>query len=216
MDDLLVEELAPSPKPGLRQWLFDPFTYIAGGSALVLGLAAILLAGFVGSLTNTHFDGVLDIHTGRAAPLGTFLGEGLVNWLSISIVLLILGRIVSRTPFRSIDLLGTQALARWPTLITAIATLAPPYQRCIAQLNWKLLGMGEQVPLHITDLAFFVVIAIVSILVIIWMVVLMYRSYTICCNISGARASITFVIGLIVSEVVSKITIMRLLMLQAG
>ena len=139
MDDIVVEELASSPKPGLRQWLFDPFTYLAGGGALALGLAAILLAGFVGSFSNTHFDGVLDIHTGRAASLGMFLGEGLVNWLSISIVLLILGRIASKTPFRSIDMLGTQAMARWPTLIAAIATLAPPHQRYVAHLNWKLL-----------------------------------------------------------------------------
>lgn len=216
MDDLLVEELASSPKSGLRQWLFDPFTYIAGGSALALGLAAILLASFVGSLTNTHFDGVLDIHTGRAAPLGTFLAEGLVDWLSISIVLLILGRIVSKTSFRSIDMLGTQAMARWPTLIAAIATLAPPYQRYVAQLSWKLLGVGEQVPLHSTDPMFFGVIAIVSILMMIWMVILMYRAYTICCNISGASAAVTFVIGLIVSEVVSKIAILRLLMLQSS
>ena len=160
MDDLLVEELASSPKSGLRQWLFDPFTYIAGGSALALGLAAILLASFVGSLTNTHFD----------APLGTFLAEGLVDWLSISIVLLILGRIVSKTSFRSIDMLGTQAMARWPTLIAAIATLAPPYQRYVAQLSWKLLGVGEQVPLHSTDPMFFGVIAIVSILMMIWII----------------------------------------------
>ncbi|MBE9566177.1 MAG: hypothetical protein IMF16_05475 [Proteobacteria bacterium] len=216
MDDFLVEELASSPEPGLRQWLFDPFTYLAGGSALALGLAAILLASFVGSLTSTHFDGVLDIHTGRAAPLGTFLAEGLVDWLSISIVLLILGRIVSKTSFRSIDMLGTQAMARWPTLIAAIATLAPPYQRYVAQLSWKLLGVGEQVPLHSTDPVFFGVIAIVSILVMIWMVMLMYRAYTVCCNISGARAPVTFIIGLIVSEVVSKITILRLLMLQSS
>jgi len=216
MDDLLVEELAPSRKPGLRKWLFDPFPYIAGGGSLALGLAAILLAGFVGSLANTHFDGVLDIHTGRAAPLGTFLAEGLIDWLSISIVLLILGRILSRTSFRSIDMLGTQAMARWPTLIAAIAALAPPYQRYVAQLTWKLLGVGEQVPLHSTDPVFFGVIAMVSILVIIWTVVLMYRAYTICCNVAGARAAVTFVIGLIVSEVVSKIAIIRLLMLQQG
>jgi hypothetical protein len=216
MDDLLVEELASGRKPGLRQWLFDPFPYLAGGGSLALGLAAILIAGLVGSLTNTHFDGVLDIHTSRAAPLSTFLAEGLVDWLSISIVLLILGRLVSRTPFRSVDMLGTQAMARWPTLIAAIAALAPPYQRYVAQLNWKLLGVGEQVPLHSTDPVFFGVIAIVSILVMIWMVVLMYRAYTICCNISGARAAVTFTIGLILSEVVSKIAIIRLLMLQQG
>ena len=49
--------------------LFNPFVYIAGGKALVLGLLTILVAGFLGSLSTTHFDGVLDTHTGRPATL---------------------------------------------------------------------------------------------------------------------------------------------------
>jgi len=51
----------------LSQWLFDPFRFIAGFKALLLGLAIILISVFVGSFSNTHFDGVLDVHTGLKA-----------------------------------------------------------------------------------------------------------------------------------------------------
>jgi len=96
----------------LTTTLFNPFVYIAGAQALGLGLGAILLAGLIGSLSNTHFDGVLDTHTGLHVPLWVFLAEGLADWLCLSLVLLIFGKIISNTAFRTIDLLGTQALAR--------------------------------------------------------------------------------------------------------
>ena len=49
-------------KRDLKTWLFNPFALVAGWNALLAGVLAILLAGYVGSLTNTHFDGVLDTH----------------------------------------------------------------------------------------------------------------------------------------------------------
>ena len=51
------------------QWLFNPFRFVAGYKALLSGLVIILLSAFVGSLGNTHFDGVLDVHIGLTAPL---------------------------------------------------------------------------------------------------------------------------------------------------
>ncbi len=98
----------------LSQWVFNPFRFIAGFKALLLGLAIILISAFIGSLSNTHFDGVIDVHTGAAAPMWFFLAEGVINWVCMVIPLFFFGLIVSRSAFRMIDVLGTQALARWP------------------------------------------------------------------------------------------------------
>ena len=46
----------------LSQWLFNPFTFVAGLKALLLGLIIISLSAFICSLSNTHFDGVLDVY----------------------------------------------------------------------------------------------------------------------------------------------------------
>ena len=97
----------------LSQWFFNPFRFIAGFKALLLGLAIILISAFVGSFSNTHFDGVLDVHTGLEAPLWLFFAEGLINWICMVIPLFFFGLIVSRSSFRRIDVFGTQALARW-------------------------------------------------------------------------------------------------------
>ena len=125
-----------SAKPGARQWLFNPFTYLAGTPALLIGLSVILIAGFLSSLSNTHFDGVLDVHTGAPAPLAVFLLEGIIGWLCISVVLSVLGVLASKSSVRLLNVFGTQALARLPTL-------SPPWWLCCPAhrdtvLTWRM------------------------------------------------------------------------------
>ena len=91
-----AEERTARQRPALRELLLRPFGYVAGAHSLGLGLAAILAAGFLGSLSNTHFDGVLDMHTGPAARPALVLGAGIVNWVSLSVVLWLMGKLVSR------------------------------------------------------------------------------------------------------------------------
>lgn len=192
--------------PTLGAWLFRPFEYVAGARSLALGLAAILAAGFVGGLSGTYFDGVLDTHAGLAAPRGLFLGAGFVDWLSLSVVLFVLGKLASRTAFRPLDLLGTQALARWPTLIAALAALVPSFHRLSA-------GFAAQLPnpappdLPASDFAFGGLAIIVMVLCLVWMVYLMYQSYVVCCNLRSGKAASTFIAGLLLGEIVSKIAL---------
>ncbi len=197
-------------QPTLRQWLFDPFTYIAGGQALATGLAAIVAAGCLGFLGDAHFDGVLDFHPGPPAALWLFLAEGIIDWLSLAIVLFILGRLLSKTAFRALDLLGTQAMARWPTVIVAAAALAPPFRRYALTVLSSLTG-GARGPA--TDAVVFGVVLLAVVCALVWMVALMYRSYSICCNLTGASAIGSFVGGVLAAEVISKVALSYLLKL---
>ena len=194
----------------LSQWLFNPFRFIAGFKALLLGLVIILLSAFVGSLSNTHFDGVLDIHSGLEAPLWFFFAEVLIDWIYVVVPLFFFGLIVSRSAFRIIDVLGTQALARWPYLIAAIVMLPDANQRVLTYLMSKLTQAASTSAVSSIDVLVFVFAMIVIILMVIWTVALTYQAYTVSCNIRGASAIITFVVSLIGAEVLSKIAILRL------
>ena len=86
----------PSPERKVATLLFNPFVFIAGGQALLLGAITILVAGLIGHAGNTHFDGVLDVHSGASAPLWFFLSEGINDWLCLDVVLWVFGRIISK------------------------------------------------------------------------------------------------------------------------
>lgn len=199
--------------PRLKDWLFNPFTYIAGGQSLLIGLIAILAAGLLGSVSSTHFDGVLDTHTGLAAPRGIFLLEGLIDWLALAAVLLILGKLASRSSFRVIDLFGTQALARWPTIFIGLVTLLPGYRRFTVFLMQdlpRLMRPGSGMEFPAAEAAVFALVMLVVLVCAVWMVALMYRSFSVCCNLRGAKAAGVFILALIVAEAVSKLALLAI------
>ena len=170
----------------------------------------ILLSAFVGSLGNTHFDGVLDVHTGLEAPLWCFFAEGLINWICMAVPLFFFGLIVSRSSFRAIDVFGTQALARGPYLIAAVVMLPEANRRFDEYLTARLTQAAPTVAINYIDVFIFAFAVIVTILMAVWMVALMYRAYAVSCNIRGAKAIATFIVSLIGAEVLSKAVILRL------
>jgi hypothetical protein len=194
----------------LSQWLFNPFRFVAGFQALLIGLAIILISGFVGSFSGTHFDGVLDVHTGAKASMWLFPAEGVINWICMVIPLFFFGLIVTRSSFRIIDILGTQALARWPYLVVAIVMLPDANRRVIEYIMSKLTQTAPAVAINYIDVIVFGFAMILAIFMAIWMVALMYRAYIVCCNIKGVAAIVTFIVGLIVAEVLSKFALLML------
>lgn len=191
-----------------KKTALNPFEKIAGFKALYLGLAAIILTGITGYFANVNFDGVIDMHfLEKELSIASHIIEGFINWLSLSIVLLIAGFIFSKTKFRVIDLFGTQALARWPMLILAILALVTPHKAVTQYLMWKYLGTGEEVAPGTAEIILFILFIIVSIVVIIWTIILMYRAFSISCNIKGTNGVISFIGALILAEIGSKILI---------
>jgi hypothetical protein len=195
----------------LRKWLFNPFHRIAGGPALAMGAIGILATGLVGYFSNTHLDGVLDLHTMLPGPLWLFVAEGVINWLTMGILLLLAGLVTSPSRIRPMDVLGTQALARAPMLLATVFTLLPGYQRFTAELVANLSRGAVQPPSASGDAVAFGITTVVMLVSIVWMVALMYRGFAVSCNVSGARPILLFIVALVLAEIGSKIAIARLI-----
>jgi hypothetical protein len=207
--------LGDQPVPaGAKTWLFNPFLYVAGAQSLIIGLGAIAAAGWLTSFSNSHFDGVLDFHTGMPNGFPAFLLEGLLDWLSLAVVLFILGKLFAKSRFRAIDLFGTQALARWPTLIIASLALLPQYRRGLAAMMQLMMNPGGGWPGASTDALGLGLIMLLQIAALVWMVALMYKSYRVCTNLRGGKIALSFIGGLIVGETVSKVALWQLMQQQ--
>jgi len=190
--------------------LINPSVYLAGVPALLLGLAAILLAALIGSLGNIHFDGVLDAHIGAPVPLWIFLLEGILDWLSLGLVLLLLGRFISKTAFRTVDVLGTQALARWPMALLSVVLLPKAAQRF--SNNWARQLQGGGMPkINPADAFVLIIVVVASAALVCWTIGLMYRAFSVSCNVKGVKAVGTFAGGILLAEIISKLCIGLLL-----
>jgi len=194
----------------MRMWLFNPFHRVAGGKALALGIVSLLAAALLGSLGNAHFDGVLDFHQGPSAPVGLYVCEGLVDWLALSIPLLLTGKLILRSRGRIVDVLGTQALARFPSVLTAGLALLPPHRRIIQQLTSGQVQNLRDLQAQPPDMIVFAMVVLVIILMTIWMVALMYRAFSVSCNLRGGKAIGVFIGALIAGEVISKVAFLAI------
>ena len=191
-------------------WLFNPFKFVAGFKALVIGLVFVVAASLLGSLGNIHFDGVLDAHYGPAWPIWAFIVEGLIDWLSLALILAIFAVILWRKTSRFIDVVGTQALARWPSLVVSLILLCGAYKRAINEVVAQAQQGGGLAALNAVDMTALIVISVLLIAFVVWMVALMYLAFSISCNAKGAKAAIVFIVALVLGEVISKIALIQL------
>jgi len=181
--------------------MINPFTRIAGWQAFGLGLVIVVLTGIIGTFSNAAFDGAIDMHLTQKLTFVHSFGFLSIDIVSLVLIMTITGFIISKG-FRIIDILGTMTLAKAPYLILAIAgyfTVSPDINEIMKN------------PLIVFQSVSFVILTLLSIPVTIWGITLLYNALKTSCGVKGRKLTIAFIIALLVSEIISKILIYKLM-----
>ena len=190
--ETLLEALRPKRR---WRWLAAPFERLAAPRALALG-AAGAAAGLLFSRFHIRFDGAFDIHTSRAAvTLRQALTDQLVSWPLPALVLWAAAR-VRATQARIVDVVANVGVARLPLLWVALV---------VALLHDRL--PKSPVDRSPGAMAVVLVLAVLSLPAIVYAVILLYRAFRAASGLRGARAGITFTLGVVTAEVISKLAI---------
>lgn len=187
-------------------WLFWPFKYIAGTKALAIGIVAMILISIFGYLGNVFFNGVIGPNiaaTGVSSPYIVHAIMQISALFSLTLVFYITARIVSKSAVRLIDIAGTMALSQAPFILVALAGLIPATHLDIASMN--TVGLEGFIQIIEDNIVMITLISILSILIIVWTVALKYNAYTISANIRGAKAIVSFIVAIIISEILARI-----------
>ena len=178
----------------MTKLLFNPFLKIAGYKALIYGWLIILITAFIAYFSHTHFAGAIDAKVGAKTLWWVYILEPFVDWISVITVFYSMGILFSQSKIRFADVAGTFALARFPMFFAA------------------LLYFGPMPDLQALDkIGFLAVLNMVGILIcVIWMIALFYNAYTVSCNPKKGKAAWTFIVGLIVAEIISQIILYQL------
>ena len=191
----------------VAQWLFNPFVRLAGAPALGLGLTIVVATGVVAAMAGVHLDGLLDFHPGFAVPLWVPVVEGLVNWSVFTLLVWPVSLMIAARAVRLVDIAGTQALARFPLLLSALVCLPPgvrnAHEEAVAAVTQGRLPLPQGwepvvAGFHITAC-------------VIWMVWLMWKAFSLCCNQRGVRTVTVFVVIVLAGEVATKYVLGQIL-----
>jgi len=193
--------------------ILNPFTYIAGTKTLVWGVGGIVITSIFACFGPIHLDGALDIHIGLNNyssdfwSIGQnllFLSEGLINWIIISGILYVSSVILSKSKVRIVDVLGTQAFARLPLFLSVFIGAFTPLEKASAYVLHEFANMGNEVDINPVQLGLFILFMLSTITSIIWMVIWMYKAYTISANLKGTKAIVSFIVSVLLSEIITK------------
>lgn len=176
--------------------MINPFSRIAGWEAFAIGFVVVVVSAVIGKYSLVCFDGTIDIHLAQKLTFGGAIGMQFISTFTLVLVMCIAGMIVSKS-FRCVDILGTITFARVPllipTLIGFFVHLPNPTEIIANPLS--LLS-----PLSI-------MFALLTIVVVVWNITLVVNAIKVSCNIKGGKLAGTIIIGLLVSEIISKLLI---------
>ena len=192
----------------VARWLFNPFVRIGGEQALAIGLAVIVVSGLVAAAGGAHFDRLLGFRAGFSVSWWVPVVEGLVNWSVISVLLVLVSLLVAPRTVRLVDIAGTQALARVPLLLAALACVPAPVRDANAEL--ATAAAEGRISLSMPPAAI-VVAGLFALACVIWMVWLMWKAFAVSCNQRGARAVAIFVVAVIAGQLATQFLLIRML-----
>ena len=189
----------------LKNYLLRPFGFVSQRNILRLGLAAMILAGSLNSLSYTHFDGILDVHSGKSGPFFAFLLQGFLNSFIVSLTFFILIKFIFMKRVKISHIFVEQIFARWPFIFISLFTLTEVYKRPIKLLSLKYIHMNKDVLITSMDYVVIGFIFFLFLVITAWVVYLMYRSFSNLSQTSGFRGISVFILGLLFAEVISKL-----------
>lgn len=188
----------------MGKFWYNPFEKYAGWQAFSFGLIAIIITTYLGALINLSFDGVISIHF-REAPVYVHFASILISILTLALVLYLAGLKLSTSKIRFIDVLGTSFMARIPFLFIPLLVYVIPVQEIGAEIASYYQTGADEITISTIEWIKILLVAFVMLGVIVWYIALLYNAFKVSCNITGAKATISLIIAIIVSEIISKL-----------
>jgi hypothetical protein len=188
----------------LRQLLFRPFDVLQMLTSLILGLVIMTLTACVCAFGDVHLDGVLDLHVGAPSNIGIALGESAIDLFCMVLCVFAAGFLLGGKEISVLNILSTQALARALFLPSSILVFLMSQNPGFNSLLSTFAGESVPEPPGSLDILICLFLIFVSLGLIVWTVILMYRAYTASCNIRGTKAVFSFIGVLITAEILSK------------
>ena len=176
--------------------LYNPFEWVAGWKAFLIGIVIVLLSVIIADYGNQYYQGAMNIRLVPEANLVYGLLSQGVALLCMVMLFYISGRIFSRG-VRFQDVLGTTTLARYPYIIPAFFGYFFDFDKLnditMSALSGNISEIGG-------ELSLLVVTGFVMLIVLVWYIALLWNAFRISTDIKGGKGIVIFIIALVMTD----------------
>ncbi len=168
--------------------ILNPFRYIAGAKSLIIGLVVMAATSLLLYTSGWVQDSYCHFAI-AAKPLWEVAAMQLLWWVIPSVLLYVCGLVLSPSRIRIVDVFGTQAFCQILVLLMAAPLFIPSASEAMRRMIEALLSGNPFLP---EDTTLVICASIFSVVILILYFAWSYRAFATSCNISGAKAIITF------------------------
>lgn len=187
--------------------IFNPFEKIAGAKSLLLGLAAVVLAGVTGYLSKTHFDGILNVHSGIQSEWYVHIAEPMLSVAVIALWFLLFAIIFGKQNVRVVDVVGTQFFAFIPLVPASLLGFFEVSEVFAEALQTFVANPGGGLEVSDAQMVSFIGLMVVVVLLTVWSAVWIYNGFKVAANLPRPVHIPVYISGLIVGMLVPKLLI---------
>ena len=186
----------------MKTLLFNPFKRYNERQLLLFGLATASIGIVFATLTNTHFDGVMDTHFGKSVSFKTALLQSLINCISVLLIFYPMGKwINSKT--RLIDIINLSLIIKIPSYFLMLLNINGwAYNK--SETFLEVFADPFNIQLTSEIVSFIAISALFAIFAFVWLIILFYNGLKEAIHLKGLKHIILFVIAIIVAEIISK------------
>jgi hypothetical protein len=185
--------------------LINPFVKIAGLQSFSTGVAAMLLAGIVGYYSKTHFDGILNIHSGIQSALYVHLAGPFISVFTLATWFSLFSLIFGKSTVRTIDIFGTQCFAFIPLVPTSLLGFSKTSKMVVDQIQQTVINSSQSFGLEPFRLILFILIMLFVLFFTVWSAIWIYNGFKIASNLKDKIVIPVYATGLVFAMIIPKI-----------
>ena len=190
----------------MKTLFFNPFQKYSDRILLIFGLSFSLIGIALGFAFNARFDGFIDLHFVENTSFSQPLFDTVINTLCGTLIFFIFGKLINKKT-RIIDILTTCLIAKIPFYLIPFTNINQlvfnTTSQMISEINPEKINS-----ISTADMMILMILAIITILIIIWSIILLFNGFKTATNSKEAKHTILFILGIIITEVISKILIL--------
>lgn len=190
--------------------LYNPLAVLGKAKGLIAAVAVVVVLTAVAWWGGVHLDGALDLHINPKAPSAILVvAESLIAWLSLGLLLLAASKVFGGNSGAGMHL-AAAGLSRFPYILAALIGSRQLLGKAMLE---AVTIRGEEIVVRPQDFITpaIVIGGMVILALTVWSVAILYMGYREAGRIQGGKTMASFIIGLILAEIVSKALVIWLI-----